>query len=79
MSANDEYNFSLHFSQGEVTGYEYGDLGAYVNIIMVSGAEFRLKMLNGDVEYQVKNPGASDFETFATSTLHMDLTAEYTV
>ena len=70
VGANDEYGFSLYFSDGEVTPYEYGDLGAYIGIPFVDGSKYRIKLANNDVEYQVKNPGSSSYETFVTSALH---------
>jgi len=79
VAANDEYNFSFYFSDSEVFAYEYGDLGAYPGIPYVEGASYRLKTINGDVEYQVKNPGDGDYSTFVTSALHMEISADYTV
>ena len=79
VAANDEYNFSFCFSGDEIAAYEYGDIGAYATEPLVPNAKFRLKMLSGSVEYQIKNPGDSDYVTFVTSALHMDNDAEYTV
>lgn len=79
VSANDEYDFSFYFTDDEVFAYEHGDLGAYIGIPYVNGATFRLKMVSGDVEYQVKNPGDTDYSTFVTSSLHADPNACYTI
>ncbi len=79
VAANDEYSFSFYFSQDEVFAYENGDLGGYIGIPLIEGAEFRLKMLDGDVEYQVKNPCSTDFETFVTSSLLANPSDVYTI
>lgn len=79
VAANDEYNFSFYFSGDEVAAYEYGDIGAYGTETLVPNAKFRLKMISGTVEYQIKNPEDSDYNTFVTSALNMDNEAEYTV
>lgn len=78
VAANDEYSFSFYFSDEEVFAYEYGDLGAYPGIPYEEGASYRLKIVSGNVEYQVKNPGDSDYTTFVTSALHADLSSAYT-
>ncbi len=79
VAANDEYDFSFYFTDGEVFAYENGDLGAYIGIPYVADASFRLKIEAGDVEYQVKNPADSDYSTFVTSSLKADTNACYTV
>jgi hypothetical protein len=78
VAANDEYAFSFYFTDDEVFAYEFGDLGGYAGIPLINGAKFRLKMLSGNVEYQVKNPSDIDYETFVTSTLVMDVNIAYT-
>ena len=79
VNANDDYDFSLYFTQNEVFAYEFGDIGAYVGIPFESGAKFRIKMLNGTVEYQVKNSADSEFSTFVTSTLQADVCSLHTI